>query len=97
MRRINLMIALVLAASSSAPVLAQQPGDTVVATCLTQIKIGGNVLQTLSPGQYVTVYAVQGDWLWVSRESTGWISKADVEMPLKAVELFSVKIGQDPC
>jgi hypothetical protein len=40
---------------------------------------------------------VQGDWLWVSREATGWITKSDVDTPVKAVELFSVQIGQNAC
>src|SRR5882724_8577624 len=97
MRRVSSIVALMLVGFFSAPAFAQKAGDCVVVLRNTQVKVGDKVLQTLPPGQHVAVFAVQGEWLWVSRETTGWLASQDVAVPAKAVEFFSEQIGRNPC
>jgi tetratricopeptide (TPR) repeat protein len=39
---------------------------------------------------------VEGDWLWVSSEATGWVSVRNVAPPATAIALFSEQIRQNP-
>src|SRR5579872_2986864 len=97
MCRVSSILALMLVWLISAPAFAQKAGDCVVVLHMAQVKIGDDVLQTLPPGQHVAVFAVQGEWLWVSRETTGWLARHDVAAPPKAIEFFSERIGRNRC
>src|SRR5260370_25671527 len=97
MRRVSSILALMLVGLCSAPAFGQKAGDCVVVLRAAPVKIGENVLQILPAGQHVAVFAVQGEWLWVSRETTGWLAIQDVAAPPKAIEFFSEQIGRNPC
>jgi len=84
---------------SFAPQLAfaqYRVGDTVIVIQNTDIKIEGKALQELGRGIFIRVNAVNGDWLWVSHKTTGWISKNAVTDPASAIEVFTEQIRQNP-
>jgi tetratricopeptide (TPR) repeat protein len=79
------------------PALAEyQVGDTVVVIQESKIQVGDKVIQEVPRGVGLKVHAIQGEWLWVSNESTGWIKAANVATPSRAIEAFTEQIKKDP-
>ena len=71
-------------------------GDMVVVIHDTNIKVGEKALQGLARGVGLKVQAVNGEWLWVSNEATGWIKKSDVATPTQAIAVFTEQIRKNP-
>lgn len=97
-RIVPYLVALLLLADSAQPVSlhAQQVGDRVVCIRNAQMKNGDAVVGTLGVGMSVFVEAVNGDWLWVSHGTAGWIQRQNV-LPLdEAIQYFTDQIRTDP-
>lgn len=79
-------------------VLAQyKVGDTVIVIHdKAPITVKEKVLQQTFRGLPLKVEAVNGEWLWVSHESTGWISKQHVTTPANAIDEFTEQIRKNP-
>jgi tetratricopeptide (TPR) repeat protein len=60
------------------------------------MKVGNETLQSIAAGETAPVQEVHGDWLWISLESTGWISSKDTCTPPKAIELFTNRLARNP-
>ena len=96
MNRLVWSIALVLLGLCNGVILAQGTGDSVIVLRETPVKRGKQVLQTLPAGERLKVHDVQEDWLWISVETTGWISKKNVAAPEAAIGFFSKLIQETP-
>jgi tetratricopeptide (TPR) repeat protein len=72
-----------------------QIGETVIVVHDTKIKVGTNVLQDVPCGVGLKIQEVNGDWLWVSHQASGWIPTKDVETPQRAIEDFTKKINKN--
>jgi tetratricopeptide (TPR) repeat protein len=80
-----------------APALAGfQIGETVVVVHDTKIKVGDKILQSVPSGVGLKIQEVNGPWLWVSHQASGWIPMKDVESPQRAIEAFTKKINKNP-
>jgi tetratricopeptide (TPR) repeat protein len=86
---------LVLAAFAPRLSLAQEVGDPVVVLRDTPIKRDKEILQTLHAGELLRVEAVDGDWLWVSSEQTGWAAGRNLATPKEAIDFFSELIAEN--
>ena len=71
-------------------------GDTVVVVKDTTIKVRDKVIQEISRGVGLRVQAVNGTWLWVSNQGTGWVNASDVATPTRAIEIFTEDIKRTP-
>ena len=80
MSRFRWMSAPLIFGFLTGPAQAQKPGDLVVVLRETPVK-REKVVGKLLPGQYVEVYDANGEWIWVSAETTGWILKRNVGTP----------------
>jgi tetratricopeptide (TPR) repeat protein len=96
MSRIFLAIALAASCIGSRHAFSHEVGTWVVVARATPMKIGKETLQTIAVGEIGPVLDVQGDWLWISLESTGWISSKDTMTPPKAIEFFTGRITRNP-
>lgn len=59
---------------------AQEPGDRVVVTQDSALKVNNGIVATVRKGQQFEVEHINGDWLWVPLEKPGWISKRYVAL-----------------
>jgi tetratricopeptide (TPR) repeat protein len=75
---------------------AQQVGDMVIVRSEAQVRVRDEVKQTILRGVDLKVFAVDGDWLWISHKATGWLKKEDVTTPTNALEVFTEQIRQNP-
>jgi tetratricopeptide (TPR) repeat protein len=84
----------VLCASTS---FAQRVGDTVVVMHdKTPLTVENKVLQQIDRGISFEVEAVNGEWLWVSHRTTGWINNKYVTTPSHAIKVFAEQIRRNP-
>jgi tetratricopeptide (TPR) repeat protein len=90
------LVALGMAIAESAACAQYQVGDEVIVVWDTQLKVGAEPIQNVYRGAGFTVEAVNGDWLWVSSEATGWVASRNVAAPANAIALFTGQIGQNP-
>ncbi|MCE9545856.1 MAG: tetratricopeptide repeat protein [Planctomycetia bacterium] len=92
-----LIAATIICCSSLATAQAYRVGDrVVVVTKDAPIKIGRDVVDRGALGTALTVTQVNGDWLRVSNQQTGWIEKTDVVAVDQAMEYFSKAIIKNP-
>lgn len=96
MNRAASILVLLMIALSSQWAVAQDVGETVIALRATAVKRGKDVLEMLPPGTILKVQDVQGDWVWVSVEKTGWAARKNVADPKQAVAFFSERIQESP-
>lgn len=72
-------------------------GDTVIVIDdETPITFEGKVLEEVDRGLDLKVVDVNGEQLWVSHTSTGWISKQHVATPDNAIDAFTEQIRKNP-
>jgi tetratricopeptide (TPR) repeat protein len=71
-------------------------GDFVVVIRQSKLKVENKAVDTVEPGVLMGVDQVQGDWLWVTRQKSGWLSSANVIPADKAVEYFTAAIRRNP-
>lgn len=72
-------------------------GDTVIVIHNhTPITVGEKVVGELNIGPSFTVEAVNGNWLWITYTSAGWVNKQYVATPAGAIAVFTERIRQDP-
>ena len=95
-RAMFVLVFLCISSPSKLAFAAFEMGDTVVVIQDTQIKVGAKVLQQVARGMGLKVQAVNGDWLWVSNEATGWIAKHVVATPNEAIDVFTEEIRKNP-
>jgi tetratricopeptide (TPR) repeat protein len=92
--------AVVLPVSNLAALEPQQgsykAGDFVVVIRQSELKVENKAVDTVEPGVLMGVDQVQGDWLWVTRQKSGWLSSANVIPADKAVEYFTAAIRRNP-
>lgn len=96
MNRVCSFLVLVLLGLHAQLAVAQNVGETVIALRATAVKRGKDVLETLPAGTILKVHDVQGDWLWISVEKTGWTARKNVADPKQAIAFFSEKIPKAP-
>ena len=60
------------------------------------MKVENKAVDTVEPGVLMGVDQVQGDWLWVTKQKSGWLSSANVIPAQKAVEYFTTAIRRNP-
>ncbi len=65
------------------------PGDFVVVTRRAELKVESNVVDTADEGLLLGVDRVDGDWLWVTNNKSGWLHRSSVIPARQAVELFT--------
>lgn len=76
---------------------AQKVGDWVIVIHeRTPILVKEAVVQNVNRGLALKVEDVNGEWLWVSTQSAGWIDRQHVTTPASAIELFTSQIQQNP-
>ena len=73
-----------------------QAGDFVVVTHKTELRVANNVVDTVNEGVLMGVDRVQGNWLWVTNQKSGWLSSAHVIPAQEAVEYFTSAIARSP-
>jgi tetratricopeptide (TPR) repeat protein len=76
--------------------VAQQVGDTVIVIQDAELKVGDDVLLTIPAGQGLQVLKVNGEWLWVSRDATGWINRQNVTTATQALDAYTEQIRLNP-
>src|SRR5438128_11732346 len=96
MSRLSLVLTLLAMSLPVRAALAQNAGDRVVVVREAKVKTGDAVVGTLPVGQALEVFDVRGEAIFVSDVTTGWISKADVTDPERAVANFSDWIRRQP-
>ncbi len=96
MSRTHFACALLLVSVFCSAALSQEVGDQVIVLRATPLKVGDKNVQNILPGRFAEVQAVDGEWLWVSPESTGWVCRRDVALPAPAIAFFSERIQTNP-
>ena len=71
-------------------------GDFVVVVRPSELKVENKAVDTVEPGVLMGVDQVQGDWLWVTQQKSGWLSSANVIPAQNAVEYFTTAIRRNP-
>ena len=71
-------------------------GDFVVVIRQSELKVENKAVDTVEPGVLMGVDQVQGDWLWVTKQKSGWFSSANVIPAEKSVEYFTAAIRRNP-
>lgn len=92
------LIAFVVLCASPLSLFAQdhKPGDTVVVRQPADIRVGNDVVGAARRGDTLDVKAVNGPWLWITKNASGWI-KAENVIPLDdAIVYFSQQITRNP-
>ena len=97
------LVAVAVAALQAADLAAGDPphgpykaGDFVVVIRQAKLKVENKPVDTVEPGVLMGVDQVQGDWLWVTKEKSGWLSSANVMPAEKSVEYFTAAIRRNP-
>src|SRR5580765_6387006 len=96
MNRFSLILALAASSVSLHNAFAQKVGDRVVVVRDTKIKTWDSVAGTAPVGLACEVYDVRGSQLFISDLASGWISRADVVDPDKAIAWFSERLRKQP-
>ena len=73
-----------------------QAGDFVVVVRPSELKVEDKAVDTVQPGVLMGVDQVQGDWLWVTQQKSGWLSSASVIPAQNSVEYFTTAIRRNP-
>ncbi len=71
-------------------------GDFVVVIRPSELKVASKAVDTVEQGVLMGVDQVQGDWLWVTHQKSGWLSSANVIPAQGAVEYFTTAIRRNP-
>ena len=71
-------------------------GDFVVVIRQSELKVENKAVDTVEPGVLMGVDQVQGDWLWVTHQKSGWLVSANVIPAQNAVEYFSAALRRNP-
>src|ERR1700682_4747312 len=96
MNRLPLVLTLLALRLSARAAVAQNAGDRVVVIREAKIRTGDAVVGVFPVGQALEVFDVRGETIFVSDVTTGWISKADVTDPERAVANFSDWVRRQP-
>jgi hypothetical protein len=99
-----LFLVAVAAAGLPAPCLAAgepqhgpyQAGDFVVVIRPSELKVENKVVDNVEPGILMGVDQVDGNWLWVTKDKSGWLSSASVMPAEKSVDYFTAAIRRNP-
>jgi len=75
---------------------AQEPGDIVVASRDTQLKIGERVVAEIPQASTLRVEKVSDKWLWVRRGGAGWVLREHVAPLDEALRYLTAQIMDNP-
>ncbi len=84
-----------LAAAEPPMPVRYRAGDLVVVICRADLKVENSVIDVVDEGLMLGVDRVDGDWLWVTNNKSGWLKRSNVILAEQAVELFSAALRRN--